>query len=406
MNEVINVHVGQAGNQIGETCWELFNLEHNINNEGLVCNGENNQDNHIRTFYSESQSHKFTPRALFVDKDAINNTFSFVRQLYINGSQPARTFEVGHESKIMEQVVESVRKQAEDCQSLQGFMIYRSISGGTGSGLGSAILEYLSDQFGDKSKIEIAVRDLLDDGEQAIDNTVLAAHSMLQHSDCSFMINNAYLRDICASINTQPSFYNINTIISQMVSSLTLSMRIDGYMFTSLSNIIELLVPSPRLIFPSLSISPFTPFQSPQQITDLVLEQANILNSTQNTAKLVSAYFMYRGDFIPKEIGQKLCLKIKQTVRFTEQCSIKFGINYQNAANVSKSVIMAEKSLLLAYNSTDFKFWNKIIDKYEGKQNWNDNETEALTDLKELEKDYTEMENDVEPANQDDMNDF
>ncbi|CAL6006203.1 Alpha-tubulin [Hexamita inflata] len=403
MNEVINVHVGQAGNQIGKTCWELFNLEHNINNEGFVCNGENNQDNYIRTFYSESQSHKFTPRALFVDTDAINNTFSFVHQPHINGSQPAHTFEVGHESKIMEQVVESVRKQVEDCQSLQGFMIYRSISGGTGSGLGSAILEYLSDQFEDKSKIEIAVRDLLDDGDQAIDNTVLAAHSMLQHSDCSFMINNAYLRDICASINAQPSFYNINTILSQMVSSLTLSMRVDGYMFTSLSDIVEQLVPSPRLIFPSLSIAPFTLFQSPQQITDLVLEQANIL-STQNTAKLISACFMYRGYFIPKEIGQNLCLKIKQTVRFADQCSIKCGINYQNAVNVSKSVFIAEKSLLFAYNSTDFKLWNKVIDKYEGKQNWNDNETKAIMDLKELENNYAEMEKEIEPAG--DMNDF
>ncbi|CAL6001559.1 Alpha-tubulin [Hexamita inflata] len=400
MNEVINVHIGQAGNQIGETCWELFNLEHNINNEGFVCNGEKNQDNHLRTFYSESQSHKFTPRALFVDTDAINNTFPFVHPLYINGSQPAHTFEAGHESKIIEQVVESVRKQAEDCQSLQGFMIYRSISGGTGSGLGSAILEYLSDQFVNKSKIEIVVRDQLDDGEQAIDNTVLAAHSMLQHSDCSFMINNAYLRDICASINAQPSFYNVNTIISQMVSSLTLSMRVDGYMFTSLSNIIELLVPSPRLIFPSLSISPFTPFQSPQQITDLAIQQAHI---AQNTAKLISACFLYRGHFISKEIGQNLCLRIKQTVRFADVCCSKFSIN-SKAVNVSKSVFMAEKSVLFAHNSTDFTFWNKIVDKYEGKQNWNDDETEAIMDLKELEKDYAEMEKEIEPA--EDMNDI
>ncbi|CAL6023303.1 Alpha-tubulin [Hexamita inflata] len=309
----------------------------------------------------------------------------------------------------MEHVVESVRKQAEDCQSLQGFMIYRSISGGTGSGLGSAILEYISDQFVNKSKIEIVVSDRLDDGEQAINNTVLASHSMLQHSDCSFMINNAYLHDICAQINAYPSFYNVNTIISQMVSSLTLSMRVDGYMFTSLSNIIELLVPSPRLLFPCLSIAPFTPFQSPQQITDLVLKQAHIL-STQNTSKLLSACFLYRGHFIPKEISQNLCLRIKQTVRFADVCfskfstCIRFGINYQNAANVSKSVVLAEKSVLFAHNSTDFTFWNKVIDKYEGKQNWNDDETEAIMDLKELKKEYAEMEKEIEPA--EDMNDI
>lgn len=58
---------------------------------------------------------------------------------------------------ILGSVVESVRNQTEACDNLQGFMIYHSFGGGTGSGLHAAIIEYLSDIYAKKCKIEVAV---------------------------------------------------------------------------------------------------------------------------------------------------------------------------------------------------------------------------------------------------------
>ena len=36
--EVISIHVGQAGVQIGNSCWELYCLEHGLNPDGTLRN--------------------------------------------------------------------------------------------------------------------------------------------------------------------------------------------------------------------------------------------------------------------------------------------------------------------------------------------------------------------------------
>ncbi|WP_083229845.1 hypothetical protein [Pseudoalteromonas sp. BMB] len=38
MRECISVHIGQAGVQIGNACWELYCLEHGIQPDGAFCN--------------------------------------------------------------------------------------------------------------------------------------------------------------------------------------------------------------------------------------------------------------------------------------------------------------------------------------------------------------------------------
>jgi len=71
MREVITLHLGQAGCQLGENCWELFCLEHGIDPEGAaVGEGRADEDNalgHAGSFFAESRSGRRVPRALFVD---------------------------------------------------------------------------------------------------------------------------------------------------------------------------------------------------------------------------------------------------------------------------------------------------------------------------------------------------
>ena len=68
MREVISLHVGQAGCQMGNACWELYCLEHGIQPDGTmptdiaVC-----MDDSFSTFFSETNCGKHVPRALFVD---------------------------------------------------------------------------------------------------------------------------------------------------------------------------------------------------------------------------------------------------------------------------------------------------------------------------------------------------
>ena len=40
MRECISIHVGQAGVEIGNACWELYCLEHGIQPDGQMLNAQ------------------------------------------------------------------------------------------------------------------------------------------------------------------------------------------------------------------------------------------------------------------------------------------------------------------------------------------------------------------------------
>ena len=64
---MICIHVGQAGVQIGDACWELNGLEHGIRPDGLYYDGYEPLDGSFLTFYNETAHGKFVPRSVFVD---------------------------------------------------------------------------------------------------------------------------------------------------------------------------------------------------------------------------------------------------------------------------------------------------------------------------------------------------
>jgi tubulin alpha len=67
--ECINVHLGQAGVQVGNACWELYCLEHGIQPDGQMPNKAEGKgdDDSFSAFFSETGAGKHVPRALFVD---------------------------------------------------------------------------------------------------------------------------------------------------------------------------------------------------------------------------------------------------------------------------------------------------------------------------------------------------
>ena len=69
MREVISIHVGQAGCQMGNACWELYCLEHGIRPDGTMPTdiSVGGGDDSFSTFFSETNCGKHVPRALFVD---------------------------------------------------------------------------------------------------------------------------------------------------------------------------------------------------------------------------------------------------------------------------------------------------------------------------------------------------
>ncbi|KAL3206636.1 hypothetical protein MRX96_010693 [Rhipicephalus microplus] len=69
MREVISVHIGQAGVQIGNACWELYCLEHGIQPDGQMPSDKTigGGDDSFKTFFCETVAGKHVPRAVYVD---------------------------------------------------------------------------------------------------------------------------------------------------------------------------------------------------------------------------------------------------------------------------------------------------------------------------------------------------
>ncbi|KAK8745775.1 hypothetical protein OTU49_000003 [Cherax quadricarinatus] len=171
MRECISVHVGQAGVQIGNSCWELYCLEHGIHPDGQMPSDKSvgNNNDSFNTFFTETGGGKHVPRAVFVDLEpsVIDQVRTGVyRQLFhpeqmITGKEDAaNNYARGHYTigkEYVDLVLDRLRKLADQCTGLQGFLIFRSFGGGTGSGFASLLMERLSVEYGKKSKLEIAV---------------------------------------------------------------------------------------------------------------------------------------------------------------------------------------------------------------------------------------------------------
>ncbi len=57
----------------------------------------------------------------------------------------------------IDKTVDRIRKFCEHCQGLQGFLIFQSYGGGTGSGFSSLLLEKLTNEYGKKAKLTFSI---------------------------------------------------------------------------------------------------------------------------------------------------------------------------------------------------------------------------------------------------------
>merc|ERR1712007_207372 len=156
-------------------------------------------------------------------------------QMISGKEDAANNYARGHYTvgkEIIDPVCERIRKMVDNCNGLQGFLIFHSFGGGTGSGFTSLLMERLSVDYGKKSKLEFAIYPAPQVSTAVVEpyNSILTTHTTLEHSDCAFMVDNEAIYDICQKKLgvDRPSYKNLNRIIAQIVSSITLSLRFGG----------------------------------------------------------------------------------------------------------------------------------------------------------------------------------
>jgi len=447
MREVISIHVGQAGVQMGQACWELYCLEHGILPDGTMPE-KNTRDDRSKfddsysTFFSATDSGKHVPRALFVDLEPTvvdtcrNGEYGKLfhpNQMVTGKEDAANNYARGHYTvgkEIIDQVVEQTRKIADNCSGLQGFLIFHSFGGGTGSGFTSLMMERLSVDYGKKAKLEFAIYPAPQISTAVVEpyNSILTTHTTLEHSDCAFMVDNEAIYDVCRrNLGVErPSYQNLNRLIAQVVSSITASLRFDGALNVDLNEFQTNLVPYPRIHFPLVTYAPIVSREksshenhSVNEITAACFEPANqMVKCDPRHGKYMSCCMLYRGDVIPKDVNASIAqIKTKRTIQFVDWCptGFKVGINYEaptvipggDLAKVNRAVCMLSNTTAIAeaWARLDHKFdlmyaKRAFVHWYVGEGMEEGEFSEARENLAALEKDYEEVGLDFDEGNE------
>jgi len=195
MREIVAIHIGQAGVQTGSACWELFCLEHGIQPDGMMPSDPTpgKEEDAFNTFFSETNAGKHVPRAVFVDlepsvvDEVRTGTYKKLfhpEQLITGKEDAANNYARGHYTigkEHVDVVLDRVRKLTDACTGLQGFLVFHSVGGGTGSGFGALLLERLSINYGKKSKLDFCIYPSPQVSTAVVEpyNSVLSTHSLL-----------------------------------------------------------------------------------------------------------------------------------------------------------------------------------------------------------------------------------
>lgn len=172
--------------------------------------------------------------------------------------------------------MEMVDREADCSDSLEGFVICHSIAGGTGSGMGSYLLEVkyllefeceldnslyqaLSDRYGAKLLQTYSIfpnqsdssgmfsiffhhlhsQELKDVVVQPY-NSLLTLKRLSMHADCVIVLDNAALNRVALDhLNTTtPDFSHTNSLVSKIMAASTTTLRHPGYMNNDLVGLI------------------------------------------------------------------------------------------------------------------------------------------------------------------------
>jgi tubulin beta len=156
-------------------------------------------------------------------------------------------------AELVDQILETVRIQAEQCEMLQGFQTLHSLGGGTGSGLGSLLLGKLREEYPDRisSSWSILPSPKVSDTVVEPYNALLSFHQLVENSDLTFSIDNEALYDI--SVRTlkipAPTYADLNQTIARVMAGVTTTLRFPGQLNSDLRKLAVNMVPFPRLHF-------------------------------------------------------------------------------------------------------------------------------------------------------------
>ena len=348
--KIVSLQIGQCGNAVGKEFWSTISNEHGIGPDGILKNQDYSLEDRKDVFFYQSDSGRYIPRAILIDLEdrvivhsILNSEFSNFynpENIFIGkegggaGNNWGRGFELGE--KFYGTIQDMVRREVEVADSLEGFIFTHSIAGGTGSGMGSFLLERLSDEYKKSTILTYSVFP----GEESQDvtvlpyNEVLTLKRLINNADAVVVVDNTALASITnprilglptktetdAEISlTQKrdiySFAEMNRLVSTVMAATTATLRFPSYSNNDLVSLLSPLIPTPMCHFLMTGYTPITLSSQRQYIQktsvidvmNRLLDSKNIMVSADMSQGVyMSILNILQGDIDPSEIHSAL----------------------------------------------------------------------------------------------------
>jgi tubulin delta len=276
------LQVGQAGNQIGYELWRLFRKEipefsdsvfDSFNNEKARWVLVDTEPKVVREYLEDPVLKEFFSKDnIFYTEEGRGNNWAYGYQSVQDG--------------FNEKIMDALRREAENWDYYEGTVMVHSIAGGTGSGLGSRLMEEFKDQYS-KAKLVNVVVWPHPSGETPLQNynSWFTTSFLQKYSDAVIVFQNEEMLKIIPKwIDDKKiqsvSMKNLNEYISVCLKNVFVPCSDEKI---SLYDIIEL-APAPQLKLLSWNTNPFffsgklswDKFKDWQDIISTCISQINI----------------------------------------------------------------------------------------------------------------------------------
>jgi len=332
MREIIHLQVGQCGNQIGSNFWRRICEEHSVD----VSNGKYSGDcdillEKINVYFDEtSKGGRYVPRSLLVDLEpmvldsvkcgTLGNLFkpdNFIAGKSGAGNNFAKGFYT-EGAELVQEVMDRLRREAERCDCLQGFQIAHSLGGGTGSGMGTLLLQKIREDFPDRMFASFSVMPSPKVSDTVVEpyNSTLSINQLIENADCVISLDNEALYDICFRTLklSEPKYDDLNNLVSDVMSGLTCSFRFPGQLNGDIRKMCVNLIPFPRLHFFLVGTAPLYSVASKafasaniKELINQMFDARNMMAACNpNTGRYLSAAVTFRGKTSNSEIDSHM----------------------------------------------------------------------------------------------------
>ena len=380
MTQSIVVQVGQCGNQVGCRFWDLALREH------AKSNAQGTYDSALSSFFRNVDDRRsarsaslpvgdgsgkirsLKARAVLVDMEEsvvnemlrgqLGEIFD-CRQNLTSISGSGNNWAVGHlmyGDMYSEQIADCIRRAAEECDCLQTFFLLHSMGGGTGSGLGTYILDHLRDAYPEVYRFAVPVYPSSDDDVITSPyNTTLAMSHLTSNADCVLPVENESLQRLtelvakscgsgklsrprsqhghaasavtsshatAAGSKSKP-FDDMNNIVANLLLNLTSSSRFEGSLNVDLNEITMNLVPFPRMHYLVSSMAPLyslrdvgmAPRSTDQIFSDALSRDYQLIHADPKNNVYLACAMLLRGKIQMSDIRRNI-ERLQPSVRF------------------------------------------------------------------------------------------